>query len=89
MLFGAMDELRSAIPGAGTDIGPVIDAEAQADIAAYVDEAGEGRLLQGPAPREGTFVGPALIRWRHRRPGARGVRPGPACGHLPAEDIDP
>jgi RHH-type proline utilization regulon transcriptional repressor/proline dehydrogenase/delta 1-pyrroline-5-carboxylate dehydrogenase len=43
-----------------TDVGPVIDAEAQADIAAYIDDAQpEGRLLKRlDAPGEGTFVGP-------------------------------
>jgi RHH-type proline utilization regulon transcriptional repressor/proline dehydrogenase/delta 1-pyrroline-5-carboxylate dehydrogenase len=41
MLKGAMDALVTGDPWSlDTDIAPVIDAEAQADIAAYVDAAG-------------------------------------------------
>jgi hypothetical protein len=69
MLKGAMDELvtrRPLVPGHRHR--PVIDAEARADIAAYVDGQAEGRLLKRlDAPKEGTFVGAALVRRRHRR----------------------
>jgi RHH-type proline utilization regulon transcriptional repressor/proline dehydrogenase/delta 1-pyrroline-5-carboxylate dehydrogenase len=85
MLFGAMDEAALGDPwDSRTDIGPVIDAEAQADIAAYVDAAAaEGRLLHRSPRRGGHFVGPcADPRARHRRPGARGLRPRPARGDL-------
>ncbi len=65
MLQGAMDELSVGDPwDFSTDVGPVIDATARDEIAAYVEKAAdEGRLIhQLPAPGEGFFVGPALIR---------------------------
>jgi RHH-type proline utilization regulon transcriptional repressor/proline dehydrogenase/delta 1-pyrroline-5-carboxylate dehydrogenase len=65
MLFGAMDELALGDPWhLATDIGPVIDAGAQADIAAYVAEArAEGRVLKELAtPAGGHFIAPAVIR---------------------------
>jgi RHH-type proline utilization regulon transcriptional repressor/proline dehydrogenase/delta 1-pyrroline-5-carboxylate dehydrogenase len=65
MLFGAMDELRLGDPwDRATDIGPVIDAQAQGAITAHIEAArAEGRLLhQVPAPKEGCFVGPCAIR---------------------------
>ncbi len=65
MLFGAMEELTLGNPWhLATDVGPVIDAEAQAGIAAHVEAARrDGRLLkQLPAPQGGTFIGPAVIR---------------------------
>jgi RHH-type proline utilization regulon transcriptional repressor/proline dehydrogenase/delta 1-pyrroline-5-carboxylate dehydrogenase len=64
MLFGAMDELALGDPwNLATDVGPVIDAEAQGGIAAYVAQArAEGRVLKElPAPK-GCFVGPTVIR---------------------------
>jgi RHH-type proline utilization regulon transcriptional repressor/proline dehydrogenase/delta 1-pyrroline-5-carboxylate dehydrogenase len=64
MLFGAMDELETGDPWQlATDIGPVIDAPAQAGIASYVAAArAEGRVLKElPAP-PGCFVGPTVIR---------------------------
>jgi RHH-type proline utilization regulon transcriptional repressor/proline dehydrogenase/delta 1-pyrroline-5-carboxylate dehydrogenase len=64
MLKGAMDALVTGDPWSlDTDIAPVIDAEAQADIAAYVDaQAEQGRLLKRlDAPSDGTFVGAALV----------------------------
>jgi len=64
MLKGAMDALVIGDPWAlSTDVGPVIDAEAQAGIAAHIDRArAEGRLLKEmPLPAGGTFVTPALI----------------------------
>ncbi len=65
MLIGAMNELRLGDPSdLRTDVGPVITAQAQADIAAHVAAAqAEGRLIhQCPAPAQGHFIGPALIR---------------------------
>jgi len=64
MLKGAMDALQLGDPWQlSTDVGPVIDAEAQAEIAAHIDRArGEGRLLKElRLPSGGTFVTPALI----------------------------
>ncbi len=65
MLFGAMDDLELGDPWAlSTDVGPVIDAKAQADIRAYIEAArAEGRVLkEGPAPSNGTFIPPTVIR---------------------------
>ncbi|MEZ5856262.1 MAG: bifunctional proline dehydrogenase/L-glutamate gamma-semialdehyde dehydrogenase PutA [Hyphomicrobiaceae bacterium] len=64
MLFGAMDTLVVGDPWQlATDVGPVIDAAAQADIRSYCAGARqEGRLLKQIAtPLEGTFVGPSVI----------------------------
>ncbi|WP_256947287.1 bifunctional proline dehydrogenase/L-glutamate gamma-semialdehyde dehydrogenase PutA [Haematobacter genomosp. 1] len=65
MLFGAMDELALGNPWTlATDVGPVIDAEAAAGIAAHVARArSEGRLLKDvSAPGTGHFIAPAVIR---------------------------
>ncbi|WP_116132619.1 bifunctional proline dehydrogenase/L-glutamate gamma-semialdehyde dehydrogenase PutA [Tropicimonas sp. IMCC34043] len=65
MLEGAMDELQLGNPwDLSTDIGPVIDAEAQSAIEAHVAKAAaEGRLLHRlDAPESGLFCGPAVIR---------------------------
>ncbi|ROU03375.1 bifunctional proline dehydrogenase/L-glutamate gamma-semialdehyde dehydrogenase PutA [Histidinibacterium lentulum] len=65
LLKGAMDTLIAGDPWEHeTDLGPVIDAEAQEGIRAHVDAArAEGRLLhETPVPGTGTFVAPALIR---------------------------
>jgi len=65
MLFGAMEELRLGDPWAlSTDVGPVIDAEAQSGIRDYIATArAEGRVLKEmAAPGDGTFVGPTVIR---------------------------
>ncbi len=67
MLFGAMEEMRLGDPWAlSTDIGPVIDAEAEAQIRAHVETARrEGRLLrQLSRPAGGHFIAPAVIRVR-------------------------
>ncbi|AWD21225.1 bifunctional proline dehydrogenase/L-glutamate gamma-semialdehyde dehydrogenase PutA [Fuscovulum blasticum] len=64
MLFGAMDDLAAGDPWhLSTDIGPVIDAEAQAAISAYVAAArSQGRVLKETAvPATGTFVAPAVL----------------------------
>jgi RHH-type transcriptional regulator, proline utilization regulon repressor / proline dehydrogenase / delta 1-pyrroline-5-carboxylate dehydrogenase len=65
MLFGAMDELALGDPWAlATDIGPLIDAEAQTAIVTYVRAAkAEGRVLkQLAAPGEGHFLPPTVLR---------------------------
>ncbi|MBZ8135141.1 bifunctional proline dehydrogenase/L-glutamate gamma-semialdehyde dehydrogenase PutA [Afifella sp. IM 167] len=65
MLEGAMDELALGDPWhLSNDVGPLIDHEAERDIAAYVETARhEGRLIrQIGAPEGGAFLGPALIR---------------------------
>ena len=65
MLSGAMDELRIGDPwDLATDIGPVIDTDAQARIEAHCARAErEGRLLKRlAAPGDGTFVPPTLLR---------------------------
>ncbi|WP_227817485.1 bifunctional proline dehydrogenase/L-glutamate gamma-semialdehyde dehydrogenase PutA [Nitrogeniibacter aestuarii] len=64
MLMGAMDTLVTGNPWSiDTDVAPVIDAEAQADISAYVDaQEKRGRVLKRlAAPEGGTFVGAALV----------------------------
>jgi RHH-type transcriptional regulator, proline utilization regulon repressor / proline dehydrogenase / delta 1-pyrroline-5-carboxylate dehydrogenase len=64
MLFGAIEDLSLGDPWAlATDIGPVIDTDAQEVIRAYVDAARlEGRLLKAlPAPGEGTFIAPTVL----------------------------
>ncbi|MGA0540034.1 bifunctional proline dehydrogenase/L-glutamate gamma-semialdehyde dehydrogenase PutA [Neotabrizicola sp. VNH66] len=65
MLSGAMAELRAGNPwDLSTDTGPVIDAAAQAGIAAHVAQArAEGRILaEGRVPATGTFIAPVVIR---------------------------
>ena len=64
MLLGAMDELQLGDPWTlATDVGPVIDAAAQAGIRDYIAAArAEGRVVKEmPAP-DGCFVGPTVIR---------------------------
>ncbi|WP_242601385.1 bifunctional proline dehydrogenase/L-glutamate gamma-semialdehyde dehydrogenase PutA [Pseudaestuariivita atlantica] len=64
MLTGAMDALRLGDPwDRATDVGPVIDPDAQARIAAHIDRArAEGRVRHSvPTPQEGTFIAPTLI----------------------------
>ncbi|MFN4156317.1 MAG: bifunctional proline dehydrogenase/L-glutamate gamma-semialdehyde dehydrogenase PutA [Paracoccaceae bacterium] len=65
MLFGAMDDLALGDPwDLATDVGPVIDAEAQAGIAEYLAKArAEGRVLKEmKAPQGGTFTAPVVIK---------------------------
>ncbi len=65
MLTGAMDELRPGDPwDIRTDIGPLIDAAAQARVAAHVAAArAEGRVIhQGPAGGPGHTVPPTVLR---------------------------
>ncbi|OSP56035.1 bifunctional proline dehydrogenase/L-glutamate gamma-semialdehyde dehydrogenase PutA [Pseudoruegeria sp. SK021] len=64
MLYGAMEALCIGDPWrSDTDVSPVIDADAQAEISAYVAKArDEGRLLKTlEAPAHGTYVAPAVI----------------------------
>ncbi|MEJ6393900.1 bifunctional proline dehydrogenase/L-glutamate gamma-semialdehyde dehydrogenase PutA [Gymnodinialimonas sp. 2305UL16-5] len=62
MLKGAMDALRAGDPWQrDTDIGPVIDAGAQAAIRTHIDQSGARLLHQTAAPGVGTFVPPSLI----------------------------
>ncbi|GAA0573685.1 bifunctional proline dehydrogenase/L-glutamate gamma-semialdehyde dehydrogenase PutA [Halomonas salifodinae] len=64
MLDGAMDALTIGDPwNTDTDVSPVIDAEAQADIGAYVAaQKKAGKVLKTlPAPDVGTFVTPAVV----------------------------
>ena len=65
MLMGAMDELSLGDPwDPATDLGPVIDGEARADIAAYIAEArAQGRLLKTlDSPAQGHFIAPTVLR---------------------------
>ncbi len=65
MLIGAMNTLTVGNPwDISTDVGPVIDAEAQSGIQTYIDTArAEGRVLhQLDTPSGGTFAQPTLLR---------------------------
>jgi len=67
MLYGAMEDLEAGNPwDLATDVGPVIDAKAQADIRAYIEAArAEGRVLkEGTVPDGGTFIPPTVIAVR-------------------------
>jgi RHH-type transcriptional regulator, proline utilization regulon repressor / proline dehydrogenase / delta 1-pyrroline-5-carboxylate dehydrogenase len=64
MLYGAMDELVVGDPWSmATDVGPVINGGAQADISAHIEAAkADGRLLKRlQIANGGTFVSPAVI----------------------------
>ncbi len=64
MLFGAMDELHVGDPAEfSTDIGPLINADAQDKIGAYVTAAeNDGRLLKRcDVPSDGYFMAPSVI----------------------------
>jgi RHH-type proline utilization regulon transcriptional repressor/proline dehydrogenase/delta 1-pyrroline-5-carboxylate dehydrogenase len=65
MLKGGMAALNLGDPwSVATDVGPVIDDEAKAAIAAYCEaREQDGRLIASlPAPDGGRFVGPHLLR---------------------------
>ncbi|MCC1482193.1 bifunctional proline dehydrogenase/L-glutamate gamma-semialdehyde dehydrogenase PutA [Roseibaca sp. Y0-43] len=67
MLFGAMDELRLGDPWhLSTDIGPVIDTDAQTQIADYVAGARAEALVlhELSAPSSGHFIAPVALRVR-------------------------
>ena len=64
MLYGAMDALTIGDPwNTDTDVSPVIDADAQGEISAYVTAHEKaGKLLKKlPAPALGSFVTPAVV----------------------------
>ncbi|HLZ84488.1 MAG TPA: bifunctional proline dehydrogenase/L-glutamate gamma-semialdehyde dehydrogenase PutA [Caulobacteraceae bacterium] len=66
MLAGAMDELVIGDPAdTATDVGPVIDGGARANLQAYLDRW-RGRIVHAvslpPGLERGEFVAPALIR---------------------------
>ncbi|MDZ3831479.1 MAG: bifunctional proline dehydrogenase/L-glutamate gamma-semialdehyde dehydrogenase PutA [Sphingopyxis sp.] len=64
LLTGAMQELTLGDPGRATsDVGPVIDAEAQRRIEAHIAAHRERLVVQLPVPAglDGHFVGPAVI----------------------------
>ncbi|MDO9597238.1 MAG: bifunctional proline dehydrogenase/L-glutamate gamma-semialdehyde dehydrogenase PutA [Azoarcus sp.] len=64
MLDGAMDALTIGDPwNTDTDVSPVIDTDAQAEISAYVAaQEKAGKVLKKlPAPDVGTFVTPAVV----------------------------
>ena len=64
LLFGAMDELQLGDPlDNATDVGPVIDASALAEIRSYCErEKTAGRLLkQLEVPGDGHFMGPSVV----------------------------
>ncbi|MFO1143358.1 MAG: bifunctional proline dehydrogenase/L-glutamate gamma-semialdehyde dehydrogenase PutA [Amaricoccus sp.] len=64
MLEGAMASLRVGDPWeASTDVGPVIDVEAEEGIRGYLaDEAAKGTMLATlPVPDRGRFVPPSVI----------------------------
>ena len=83
MLEGAMGALSVGDPWRiETDVGPVIDDEAKRGIDAYAaGMAAKGRRIAKRDRRRTRPVRRAagVPRRRHRRDGARGVRPGPAC----------
>ncbi len=65
ILFGAMDDLALGDPWhLTTDVGPVIDADAQSGITAYIAAArAEGRVLKElTTPATGHFIAPTVIR---------------------------
>ena len=64
MLTGAMDALKIGDPwDAATDVGPVIDAEAQDGIGGYLEEqAARGAVIKRlEVPKQGRFVSPAVV----------------------------
>jgi RHH-type transcriptional regulator, proline utilization regulon repressor / proline dehydrogenase / delta 1-pyrroline-5-carboxylate dehydrogenase len=65
MLKGAMAEVRLGDPGQiETGVGPIIDAEAQAALRAYIGAHKDRVLFQAPLPAAcatGTFIPPTLI----------------------------
>ena len=71
MVAGAMAEMNVGDPALlSTDVGPIIDDEAQANIAAYVAEArAAGRVIaeagRTDLPAGGHFVPPAIVRLDH------------------------
>ncbi|MCZ4272293.1 bifunctional proline dehydrogenase/L-glutamate gamma-semialdehyde dehydrogenase PutA [Maritalea porphyrae] len=65
MLYGAMEALKMGDPwDDATDVGPVIDADAQAEILTYCEGLEkQGRLLRKlEAPQKGYFVAPHIFK---------------------------
>ncbi len=63
MIEGAMDELTVGNPWhLSTDVGPVIDDEAQQQIADYIAAASDRVIHQIDAPTAGHFIPPTMIR---------------------------
>ncbi|MFT5798794.1 MAG: RHH-type proline utilization regulon transcriptional repressor/proline dehydrogenase, partial [Candidatus Azotimanducaceae bacterium] len=63
MLKGAMDALDVGQPwDIATDVGPVIDGQARAKIAAHIAAHSADILHQLPTPDTGTFIAPTLIK---------------------------
>ena len=63
MLKGAMEELTLGNPWElSTDIGPVIDTEAQTEIEAYVAAKSDKVLHRMDAPKTGSFVAPTMLK---------------------------
>ena len=65
MLYGAVDELNQGNPwDFNRDLGPVINEGARKEISDYIEQARiDGRLLkQVPAPDNGIYVAPAIIK---------------------------
>ncbi len=63
MIKGAMDELRVGDPWQlSTDVGPVIDAEAQQGIDTYLETKANHILHRVWAPKQGHFAPPVLLR---------------------------
>ena len=65
MLIGAMKELSIGDPWSyATDVGPVIDRDAQTDIAAHIDAMrAKGKVIfDMPTPNYGHFISPTLIK---------------------------
>ncbi|MEM9426792.1 MAG: bifunctional proline dehydrogenase/L-glutamate gamma-semialdehyde dehydrogenase PutA [Pseudomonadota bacterium] len=62
MIKGAMDTLVVGDPAERmTDVGPLIDAGAQAGVASYLDQHRERILHQIAAPENGHFIPPTLL----------------------------
>ena len=90
MLKGAMRELRIGDPRAlATDVGPVIDRDAQARLAQHVERqrAAGAAVFALPLPdacASGTYFAPTLIEIADLRPPHRGgLRPGAPRRALP------
>ncbi|WBU56059.1 bifunctional proline dehydrogenase/L-glutamate gamma-semialdehyde dehydrogenase PutA [Paracoccus sediminicola] len=63
MLKGAMDQLGIGDPRElSTDVGPVIDGEAQDDITGYIEAQKTNLLHKREVPAEGSFVPPTLLK---------------------------
>ncbi len=63
MLRGAMDELSLGDPWQlDTDVGPLIGVHAAGPIRDYIAAAGNRLIHQLPAPQQGHFIGPCLIK---------------------------